>query len=61
MELTKKQKTQLENIGWTPCTVWAGWDWDFKGNPYIVRQSILLELPEAEGYDFAIVGFRKSK
>jgi hypothetical protein len=60
MQLTKKQKTQLENIGWTPCTVWAGWDWDFKGNP-LTTLTELLELPKAEGYDFAIVGYRKSK
>jgi len=59
MELNKKQKQQLIKLGWTPCTVWAGWDKDFKGNP-LTKLTELLELPEAEGYDFAIIGYKKS-
>jgi len=59
MKLTKDQKTELKKLGWTPCQpFWFGTDWNSKKS--ILRTiSEVQELPEADGYDFVVVGYKK--
>mgnify|MGYP003141654138 CR=1 FL=1 len=61
-ELTKKQKKELIELGWTPAGFWFGLDWDYKGNALsIVNRFLGKELPDdADGYDFIVVAYRKS-
>ena len=59
MLLSKEQQGEIKKIGWQPCEFWAGWDWDFKGNPLDTINKVKT-LPSADGYDFLIVGFKKS-
>ena len=58
MKLTEDQKTELKKFGWTPCqSFWFGTDWNSKKNILMTIREV-QPLPDAEGYDFVVVGYR---
>lgn len=58
MKLNKQQIKTLEKKGWTPCQFWFGWDYDTKGNVLDTINKVET-LPDAEGYDFLVIGYKK--